>query len=199
MAKEIIPYDSPEAAVYESHTLTGWWSRSGNKLRFWKDDEHIARYDGCTHRRCACGELINKMSAYTICRNCQDIEKRKRYDALERRKYAGEPLADYDNDHYYWSWDDVLEAAADGNLTADTMIVFAEPVEGRHFDVGEFLSDDLPEEGEVPEAIIEAAEALNKAIGDAGTLSWLPGAIVPTITPEEHAELAKVMKESIDG
>jgi len=45
--EKIVPYDSAEAASIQ--TVTGWVSRSG---RFWGNDEHMARYDGCTHRKC---------------------------------------------------------------------------------------------------------------------------------------------------
>lgn len=54
-AKQIVPYDSPEAAwpveVKDSRTgiIETWWrSRSGHIL----PDEHQARYNGCTHCLC---------------------------------------------------------------------------------------------------------------------------------------------------
>lgn len=45
--KKIIPYDSPEAASFK--TVTGWVSSDGI---FCGNDEHVARYRGCTHIKC---------------------------------------------------------------------------------------------------------------------------------------------------
>jgi len=184
-----IPYNSSEAAVYESRL--GWWSRTGH---YWKDDEHMARYDGCTHRQCACGASIEK--SRSICIDCQVKKDRERWEARPRRAYAGEPLAVDGVDLYYWNWDDVLEGVAGGEITDDTMLVFADPQHGRPVDAYDLLCDDLPaEDGEVPDAIVEAVNALNDAIKNAGPLSWIPGNTVPTFTPEQHREIAAARGE----
>ena len=44
--KKIILPESPEAASIQ--TVTGWVSSNG---RYWGNDEHMARYDGSTHRK----------------------------------------------------------------------------------------------------------------------------------------------------
>jgi len=43
--KEIIKYDSPDSAKYVKN-IEGWVSKNG---KFFGKDEHIARWDGCTH------------------------------------------------------------------------------------------------------------------------------------------------------
>ena len=51
-----IRYDSAEAATYKTG-LAGWVSCTGN---FWGEDEHMARWTGCTHQSCACGFALER-------------------------------------------------------------------------------------------------------------------------------------------
>ncbi|CAB4172456.1 hypothetical protein UFOVP935_22 [uncultured Caudovirales phage] len=49
--EEVVMIDDPQAATLV--TVTGWRSRDG---RFYGDNEHAARWGGCTHVKClACG------------------------------------------------------------------------------------------------------------------------------------------------
>ena len=68
--KKVIMFDSDEAAQYKTN-LSGWVSRDNH---FFGEDEHMARYVGCTHRKCEdCGEPTEK--GWLVCDNCR--EKRR--------------------------------------------------------------------------------------------------------------------------
>ena len=53
--EEVVMIDDPRAATLV--TVTGWRSMDG---RFYGDNEHAARWAGCTHVKClACGKPTN--------------------------------------------------------------------------------------------------------------------------------------------
>lgn len=182
--KPVVMYESDEAAVHETRSLTGWWSADG---RFWGDSEGVARYAGSTHRKCECGEIMEKH--YTKCKECRHKATVAKYDTLERVPYEGQFLTDYDGDRYYWSFDDVLDAIEAGELSSDPLLVIAEEHYGRPIDVADLLCDDLPEDGDLPLDLIDAERALNKAIKDAGPLSYMPSNKVPKFSEQEIAQM----------
>lgn len=171
MADEtMVMYDSPEAATYRTD-IKGWVSRDG---RYYGEDEHIARWSGCTHMTCACGQVYAKDGAVR-CRSCQATHERDRYYVLEMVEWDGTtPVVTDDDDHYFFSEDEVLDYLADQEEGAEIRLVLCKP--GRLSYVSEDnWADDLPEDGELPAEVQKALEALNEAIKNAPTVCWWPG------------------------
>ncbi len=176
--KEIVMYDSEQAAVYESRTLTGWWTpkdaRTGKPM-FWGEDENMARYCGCTHKVCACGSIHSK--AYTCCSGCRNKNMLERYHRLPETKWDGKtPLCLFDDDRYFYDEDDIFDFCEETKTDPmDLALVVCEPVFPCPIDAHDQWSDDLPEDGEIPDNILAAVEALNKALQANGPLSWRAG------------------------
>lgn len=164
--KQVIPYDSPEAA--KQVTVTLWKSLDGRLF----DDEHLARWNSCTHKPCTeCGELTSKN--YVHCDSCREKIQRERYFAMPEAD-ASEPLVYcLDNDEYYHGLDDLLDQWEGEGLP---MVVNCEPEFAPLFDIDNHLCDVLPEDGEAPSELEEAARAFNEAVQAYGQpLSWNVG------------------------
>lgn len=174
--KEIIILDTSDEAA-KLITVTGWVSRHG---RFFGKDERLARYDGSTHRKCEQCENIIPKHGYTICPECQKKKEEERFQSMEAKKWDGEtPLCLFNSDTFFWSADD-LEYYCDnhGAKAEELKLVICEPICAKEVDVEEHFFDDLPEDNkdEIPEALVDAFEELNKAIREyKAPLSWAPG------------------------
>src|ERR1035441_3784975 len=103
MEPKIVLYDSPEAATFQTG-LSGWVSRTG---RWWGNDEHMARWEGCTHKKCACGEITEK----GYCKACRDKKDDEKFWARPRVEWDGKAMLYSEwNDKYY---DSPAEAEVD--------------------------------------------------------------------------------------
>ena len=90
-----ILYASEEAA--KQTTVTGWVSRHG---KFYGENEHLARWDGCTHRICGCGNEMER--AYTACQQCRSKKHREQYEAMPFKEWDGVAmLVLYGDDTYF--------------------------------------------------------------------------------------------------
>jgi hypothetical protein len=173
--EKIILYDSDEAAVYEERTLKGWWSKlPGNQQRFWKDDEHMARYDGCTHRKCDCGELTKKH--YTACQACREKKDIEKYNKLESIEWDGEtPIYSDSHDEYFFDLDILLDFAEDREVDIeDLRLILCVPQYANQIDY-DYFCDQLPEDGDLPADIEKAMNVFNEVIKNSKPLSWYPG------------------------
>lgn len=171
---KMILYDSPEAA--EIKTITGWVSRNNH---YWGNDEHMARYDGCTHRKCeTCGEPIVKNS---YCRPCYDKKEIEKFKNMERKPWDGKAfLYSHALDGFIWSADDLDYLKEENDMTdADLMLVFCEPRYSPLLDPDDFLEGVLADECcgyDIPEELLSAFNELNQRIKEYGKpLSWIPG------------------------
>jgi hypothetical protein len=187
--KKIIMRDSDEAASIK--TVTGWVSSDG---RWWGDDERTARYAGCTHERCACGEVIEK--SRMKCNACRRKEDREKFEKLEKVVWDGQPLVTDDDDHYFFTIEDLLDYCADiGMQPQDLQLRICKPQYGR--EIGDdYFCDELAEDGEVPDSVHEAMGILNKAIKDAGPLSWFPSKYAAIIPDEYKVEIEDKAEEN---
>jgi hypothetical protein len=168
----VVMYDSPEAA--KQVTVTGWVSRRGI---FYGDNEHIARWDGCTHKACeGCGLPCEK--SYIKCRNCREKADIARWEAMPKKAWDGAQMIFCDaTDHYYSDPEGILEYCEDEGVSlADMRPILCEPNYAREVD-SDYWTDELPEdEYDLPEDIETALAALNKAIREhKEPLSWGPG------------------------
>lgn len=176
--KQIILPESPEAASIQ--TVTGWVSRTG---RYWGNDERMARYDGSTHRKCECGEIIEQRSYCTTCHKKRELDK---FLAMEKKPWDGlAMLYSLLNDEYYSTPDDAIYYADENELNlVDLQLIICEPNYAQEID-SSYWSDQLPQDGE-NDILEEAIEALNKAIKDE-ILSWSAGDFALDLT-DLHTE-----------
>lgn len=181
--KKIIMRESDEAASVK--TVTGWVSSDG---RWWGDDENIARYAGCTHQLCECGQVVDKHT--TRCNSCRRKDEDARFDALETKIWNGEePIVLDHNDRYFFDAQDLLDYCYDeGVQPQDLRLRICEPQYGREID-DSYFCDELAEDGDVPDAIMEAMGVLNQAIKDSGPLSWYPSKYAAVIPDEYKVEV----------
>ncbi len=110
----MILMDSPEAASIQ--TVTGWVSRRGMFFGNRPDSELMARYHGCTHRKCEkCGELVDIHSHCHPCHAKAEIEK---YGKMERRQWNGtDALYSQAVDHYFFDGDELDQYCEDKETT----------------------------------------------------------------------------------
>ncbi len=180
----VVLNNSDEAAKLV--TVTGWVDRHG---RFWGDDERMARYCGATHFVCECGGIHDRQ--YTKCETCRNADRLARYQAMPERPWDGEaPLYSDAADQYFFSSEELVEYVIDEpDRTYESLrLKLCKPNYARQLDGSEYFSDDLPEDGELPDALESAFDALNEVIRQQGPLSWSPVAARPTLdslpTPE---------------
>lgn len=170
--KQNILRDSPEAASIQ--TVTGWVSSTG---RFYGADEHLARYDGATHTKCEKNpeHPIYKINGY--CESCWAEKQQALYEAMPAEPYNGDACAVFNTDQYFWEENEILEYCVDRGINpADLQLVHCVPTYARQIDGKDYFSDDLPEDGELPQVLHDAFAALNKIIGHKKhVLSWSQG------------------------
>jgi len=169
MENKIISMDSDDAAKFTTG-IEGWVSSDGT---FFGKDEDAARYHGCTHWKCEeCGCMTSK--AWAVCETCRDKNEIKRYENREKRVWNGNvPMYSETLDYYFVDFDnDVLDAAIEE--FEDLRLVICDPV-FLHAIESEYWIDDLPEDGELPQEIMYAVEALNEKLSNNCPVSWLPG------------------------
>ena len=167
--KQILP-DSPDAA--QNVTLTGWVAAG----RFYGSDERTARYAGATHIYCAeCRAVIEKGS-WTKCWGCRTRSEAERYDAMPRIKWDGEAmLFSQTLDRYFNDIDAAGDQLEEGQKLADLCLVVCKPNYPRRVSSEDIYDDVLPEDGDVPDALDDAIEALNALIAAQPAASWSPG------------------------
>lgn len=180
-----IMYDSPEAASIQ--TVTGWVSRTGH---FWGNDEHMARYDGSTHRVCKENPDHGVHATNNYCEKCHDERIEAKWAAMPRREYDGSPVVVFDSDTYFFDEDSLIDWLRDNDIKpADARLVFCKPNYPRQIDPYDHFTDDLPEDGEVSATLAEAFDALNKVIAAEPPMSWIQGDVAVAL-PADFMESA---------
>lgn len=172
MDEKTILYDSDEAASYKTG-LEGWVNSSGN---FWGKNEHMARWSGCTHKKCECGNVHSKN--WICCKNCSEKKATERFKEFEKEKWNGiDPICVYNSDIYFFHGLDELEeyCAAEELKKEDLLLCFCEGLTLPSFDIFELLEDYLCDEHtiyDLPVDAVDAVDALNEALKDAKPLTW---------------------------
>jgi len=166
ITEKIVMYDSPEAASYQTG-LCGWVSRDGF---LWKEDEHMARYSGCTHRICEkCGAVYPRNG---WCHPCWEQRMAEKFAAYPVEKWDGEtPCCVFNSDIYFFDEDSLFDYIADNEPDAELRICKCKPMHLSYVNEDNW-ADDLPENGDLPDAVAGALETLNKAIAEAGPVGW---------------------------
>lgn len=175
MSKQIL-FNS-DSAAYFSLNIHGWVSSDG---RFFGSDESSARYAGCTHRLCDCGEIMEKY--YTMCASCKEKKEMAAYLLKPKKLWNGtDPLYSEKINGYFFNRNDFFSYLLDHkdekeNFRISLRLVICDPVYLKVIDPYELYNDDLPEDGELPIEIIEAFKTLNKIISsNTVPIAWIPG------------------------
>lgn len=158
MKEEVILPSDERAARHV--TITGWVARDG---RFWGEDERMARYCGSTHSVCEdCGATCGK--SYLVCDPCRNKRDLARYQALPLVPWNGKMFTTLDGDEW---WDDIFEffewCEDEGVDPKDMWLVNGEEIDLYQVH-GDMWVDQLPEDGELPQAIEDARRELNRVI-----------------------------------
>lgn len=170
-SNKIVMFDSDEAASFKTN-ISGWVSRQGH---FWGDDERAARYDGCTHTRCEdCGKPVDR--GRLICQKCHNIRQIKKYNTLPKEEWDEKGMI-YSNaaDRYFMDWEEVdAFIENEGGKVEELRLVICEPQYLPLLDSFDYGYDSLAEDGELPDAVVQAIEDFNKVIKNVGAVSWHP-------------------------
>lgn len=167
-ASVVLPEDEEAATLRQ---VTGWVSRQG---AFFGNDERAARYAGATHIRCQrCGAIIEKY--WLMCEACRSRREAAKFQERETREWDGvQMIYAQAFDQYYETPEDAFDAAECRDVSpADALLVLCEPVYVRHIEP-DYFSDELPDEGELPDDVADAIDKFNEAIKGI-VLSWTPG------------------------
>lgn len=166
-----IDYESPEAASLQ--TVTGWVSSNGH---FWGKDEHMARYDGSTHRICSKNPGHGKHIKNSWCETCRKETKDAKWLSMPKREYDGSPVVVFDSDTYFFDIDDIVNWLEENDIKPeDAQLSFCKPIYPSQIDPNEHFCDDLPEDCEVSNELQAAFDVLNEVIKAHGPMSWTEG------------------------
>jgi hypothetical protein len=175
MSKEerTILYDSPEAAVFKTG-ISGWVSSDG---RFFGKDEHLARWNGCTHKKCEdCNNYAEKN--WVRCEECRRKRSNERYNALPYKEWDGKtPICTWDGDVYFFSDEDLIEWLYDNECNgSDVQLVCAQGINYRELDY-ETITGDAHEDWEPENELRNAVNKLNEVIRKLPPHSYTVGEI----------------------
>lgn len=181
---EIVLYSDDTAAQIK--TVTGWVSRDG---RFWGNDEHMARYSGCTHRKCECGNVIER--GYIKCGSCSNKENEVRYFKMPFKVWDGNSAVYCETcEHYFFNEDELVEYCEENNiLLLDLRLVICEENYFNEVDY-EYWNDILPDDsdGDLPKELEDALAALNSVIKTLPAASYAPGKYRTSISENQPVE-----------
>lgn len=174
MKDDKVLYDSDDAAKYVTN-VEGWVSRGG---RFYGKDEHLARYDGCTHVKCKrCDNIIQKPRY--MCNSCLEKVSVEQYNKKQQKEWDFEtPLYSLKWDKFFFDYGEVYDFLEEERTTfEEARMVLCEPVSLRYVEP-DYWSDQLPEDGDLPDELLDAIDELNNTIdyinGNEGFSSWEP-------------------------
>lgn len=168
-------YDSPEAATYKTG-IEGWVSSSG---RFFGRFEESARYDGCTHNKCECGNIMKK--GWTKCDECRNKAAVEKFNNLPFREWdRKEPVCTWDGDRYFFSEDDLISYMEDDedNMLSEIDLLICQPNPWQKIEY-DYRSDGFAEndDGELPKELEDKLKEVNEIIKALPPQSWSPGKV----------------------
>lgn len=173
MTSEKVLYSDDRAATFKTG-ISGWVASDG---RFWGDDEHMARWSGCTYLSCECGNQHEK--GCTICPECRDKKKLEKYQSKEFKEWDGEPLYCDGSDEYFFDEESIRSHCEVREISpSELRLVICTPNHAREID-DDYWCDDLAEDTylhDIAPEVSTALESLNKLIREQKpVLSWDPG------------------------
>jgi hypothetical protein len=172
MKKEQILNTSDDAATFVTD-IKGWVDRHG---RYFGDSEKMARWSGCTHITCECGNITEKN--YTICSECREKNAIIRYNDKKKKQWDGKvPLYSDALNKYFMDEDDLRDFLEDHPdvTNVSLRLLICEPVYLRHIE-SDYFCDELPDDDNpLPCGLEEAIEEFNGRLDGIGVASWTPG------------------------
>ena len=162
---------SDEAAVFEKNII-GWVDRHG---RYFGSDERTARWSGCTHITCECGNVTKK--EYAVCSQCRAENAIERYEKKEKIHWDGKtPLYSDAMDEYFMDEDELRDFLEEHVTTINSLrLLICEPVYLRHIE-SDYFCDELSEyDDDLPNGLEEALKEFNNRLDDIGIVSWTSG------------------------
>lgn len=122
----------------------------------------------------------------SYCEACRAEKMEVKWQDMEKAPFLEElmPLCVFDSDRYFFDLDDLCYWLEEHELKPESVrLVQCEPVHARPIDPDEHFADDLPEDGEAPDALREAFDVLNAVIAKCEPLSWRPANKLGVILP----------------
>lgn len=142
-------------------------------------DEASARYYHATHLRCEKhGTIYEK---YRQCPECHAEHLDEVWAKMEAVKMfdLNDPAFLFDGDVIFHDSDDIdLYCDEHGIIPQELRVVEGVPHICPPLEPMDILDDYLPDDSDsnsIPKPVLDAFDALNKAIADAGPLCWVPG------------------------
>jgi hypothetical protein len=168
MENKIVLMDSPEAAQYK--LVSCWVSRNGKLCT----NEKAARFDGCTHRKCVCGNIVERH--WLICKDCRDKKDNKRFLAMPIIEWDGEtPLCVFNGDQYFYDEGQIEDYCEENEIEKENLkLVLCEPMRLPILK-NDFFDSCLDEDSDLPDALQTAINTFNKSVKVFDDLPWGPG------------------------
>ncbi|CAK0702971.1 hypothetical protein GFB19_02925 [Escherichia coli] len=195
--EKIVMMESDEAASIK--TVTGWVDRQG---RYWGNDEHQARWCGATHRKCKIKPDVHPIHATNgYCEECHRESRQAKFATFERVVWAGEPLVVFDDDQYFFDVDALADYCLERSLLpSELQLLICEPNYPPEFDIEQHCEEVIPDGDDynsLPQAILDAADALNKAIKESEAISWSGSNRVAIVSDDilDDEQKEKIMSE----
>ncbi len=172
--KIILDTDEEAASV---KTVTGWVSSTG---RYWGEDEHMARFDGSTHKACECGEIISRSDYCHPCHLKKEQEKYNSFVVVEWDKES--PICEYSGDQYFFDHESLCDYLSDSEIHVSALnLVLCEPHPIQQID-SDYFSDDQHEDFELPDDIQTALDSLNKVIQESAPVTFYPSKVAVKVS-----------------
>ncbi len=198
-SEKIVMMESNEAASIQ--TLTGWVDRQG---RYWGEDEYQARWSGATHRKCIKNPEEHPIhSTHGYCEECHRESRQAKFAEMDRAVWTGEPLVIFDCDQYFFDIESLADYCLENSLLpSELQLMICEPNYPPYFDVEQHCEEIIPDGGDVyslPQEVLDAADALNKAIKESGPVSWGASNRVAIVSDDilDDEQKAEILAERI--
>jgi hypothetical protein len=168
--EKIILESDPNVATYRTD-IKGWVDINGC---FRGEDKSMAIYASITHKKCECGNLMEKQwTACATCRRKADIE---RYNKLPFKEWDGKGLVYSHSANQYFRDEDEIWDYCDENevKSEDLRLVLCDPCYIPEID-GSQWEDLLPEDVDYfPKVVIDAIAAFNEALKSFPPICYMP-------------------------
>lgn len=184
--KEKLHYDD---VVLERKTVTGIVLDG----RFYGDEEHIARWQKCTHISCEkCGKHTEKH--YRICLDCREESAVEKWKNAEKRPVSKEDQCYYsDSLGEYFSGIEDIEEHEHGVNPEELRLYHCERSSAPEIDLTGVYEDLIPDgldiDDMITEEIADAAERLNRLMSEHPVNSFFPTKIAVTFEPNNKEKL----------
>lgn len=178
MKKEtkIILFDDPDIVQHRTD-LKGWTGADGLYHGTGELGERRARYANSTHKKCDCGEVMEKN--WMKCSKCREVSAKEDFEKIEQIEWDGESaMCLYQGDEFFFDMESVHEYCeySDVDIKDIQLMHCEKQVDLAEVNIDELNEEYMTEDGEGvshyhPE-IAAKAEELNELIRNAEPKLW---------------------------